>query len=152
MVAASGLALGAAFTGQVALEGVERWVAYGAAAAAWGIAALLMPPRLHPAIRYRVARWAAFRRYLSRTSMEDAPAGAVVLWERNLVWAVALGLGEAVERQIAGRLPPSMLSLLWTWTPSGWGWLSALPVQDLARYVQQTMPSMRGIRWPGSQP
>jgi hypothetical protein len=151
MILATAFAFSAAVIGQLALEGTERLIAYATAAAGWGAAALLMPRRLHPALRERVARWRAFRRYLSRTSLEDAPAGAVVLWERHLVWAVALGLGDQVERQVAGRIPPSMLSLLWTWTPSGWGWITALPVQDLARYVQGSMPSLGGIRWPGAR-
>lgn len=54
----------------------------------------------------RAAEWKAFARKLRDFSqMEDAPIGHLVLWERYLVYAVALGLPTEVVRGLAMRVP-----------------------------------------------
>ena len=53
-----------------------------------------------------MARWWAFRRYLVRfSSLPEAPAAAIVIWEQYLVYAVALGAGRQVEKQVRAVLP-----------------------------------------------
>ena len=62
--------------------------------------------RRTPAGRRRLAEWAAVERFLRDFSeLEDAPVGHVVLWERYLVYAVALGVTAAVARALAARIP-----------------------------------------------
>jgi uncharacterized membrane protein YgcG len=88
---------------------VSRWVA-----------GLFMPARLPESLRQRVARWAAFRRFLKEFStFEDAPALAVVVWERYLVYAVALDVAGRVEKQVREILPPEDVPEPWPGAPRG---------------------------------
>ncbi|MGH2724330.1 MAG: DUF2207 family protein [Actinomycetota bacterium] len=95
------------------------------AALSWLVAARLMPPRLPGRLRERVARWKAFRRFLKRFStLEDAPALAVIVWERHLVYATALGVADEVEKQVRALVPAGELSEPWPGAPpgdEGWG-------------------------------
>lgn len=62
------------------------------------------------AMRTRVAQWSAFRRFLQRfSSLEDAPALAVVVWERYLVYGAALGVADRVEKQVRALVPEERL-------------------------------------------
>ncbi|MGH2692368.1 MAG: DUF2207 family protein, partial [Actinomycetota bacterium] len=80
----------------------------------------LIPSRLPQAMRERVAKWAAFRRYLKEFStFEDAPAAAVTIWEHYLVYAVALGVADEVEEQVRGLVPAEQLPQPWPGAPSG---------------------------------
>ena len=82
---------------------VSRWVA-----------GPFMAARLPENLRERVARWAAFRRFLKEFStFEDAPALAVVIWERYLVYAVALDVAGRVEKQVREILPPEDVPEPW---------------------------------------
>lgn len=84
------------------------------------IAGRLMPTRLSETLRDRVARWAAFRRFLRDfSSFEDAPALAVIVWERYLVDAVALGVADRVEEQVKELLAPQDIPEPWPGAPRG---------------------------------
>ena len=86
----------------------------------WIVALRSMTPRLPPDLRERVARWRAFRRFLLEfSSLPQAPALAVVIWERYLVYASALGVADEVERQIADLVPPEELPSPWRGAPRG---------------------------------
>jgi uncharacterized membrane protein YgcG len=88
---------------------VSRWVAGG-----------FMPARLPPQLRARVARWAAFRRFLKEFStFDDAPALAVIVWERYLVYAVALDVAGRVEKQVREILPEEEIPEPWPGAPTG---------------------------------
>jgi len=89
-------------------------------AVSWLVAARLMPARLPAQLRERVARWAAFRRFLKEFStFEDAPALAVVIWERYLVYAVALDVADRVEKQVREIIPPEEIPEPWPGAPRG---------------------------------
>ena len=84
------------------------------------IAGRLMPARLPSKLRERVANWAAFRRFLKEFStLDDAPALAVVIWERYLVYAVALGVAGRVEKQVRELLPAEAIPEPWPGAPQG---------------------------------
>ncbi|CAA9266062.1 MAG: hypothetical protein AVDCRST_MAG50-3144 [uncultured Acidimicrobiales bacterium] len=54
----------------------------------------------------RAAELDALERFLRDFSqLEDAPVGHLILWERYLVYAVALGVADEVARALAMRLP-----------------------------------------------
>jgi hypothetical protein len=94
------------------------------AALSWFVAARLMPPRLPDRLRKRVAGWKAFRRFLKRFStLPEAPALAVVIWERYLVYATALGVADRVEKQVRALVPAEDLAEPWPGAPPGdQGW------------------------------
>ncbi|MGH2687162.1 MAG: DUF2207 family protein, partial [Actinomycetota bacterium] len=84
------------------------------------IAKRLMPPRLSKNMRERVARWGAFRRFLTEFStLPEAPTLAVIIWEHYLVYAVALGVADEVEDQVRGLVPAERLPEPWPGAPSG---------------------------------
>jgi uncharacterized membrane protein len=63
--------------------------------------------RRTPAGAQRLAEWQAFKRFLKDFSqLEDAPVGHLILWERYLVYAVALGVTAEVARALAAKIPP----------------------------------------------
>jgi uncharacterized membrane protein YgcG len=79
-----------------------------------------MERRVTPEYRERVARWKAFRRFLRRfSSLPDAPAMAVVIWERYLAYAVALGVADQVEKQVKALVPEEELPSPWANGPAG---------------------------------
>ena len=92
------------------------------AVVAWLIALRFMPERLDLSSRRRVQSWGAFRRFLKEfSSLPEAPALAVVIWERYLVYATALGVADEVERQVRGLVPPQELPAPMPGVPSGVG-------------------------------
>ena len=59
--------------------------------------------------RQRLAEWEAFERFLRDFSqLEEAPVGHLILWERYLVYAVALGVTAGVARALAAKIPPEV--------------------------------------------
>lgn len=87
---------------------------------AWLIGGRLLRPRPPAAVRERIGRWASFRRFLRDfSSLPEAPALAVVIWERYLVYATALGVADEVEKQVRGLVPPEELSAPWRGGPAG---------------------------------
>jgi uncharacterized membrane protein len=108
---------GALFEGLVGPRGLLLSVV--ALLSRW-IAGRFIPARLPARLRERVARWAAFRRFLTEFStFEDAPALAVVIWERYLVYAVALDVADRVEKQVRELLPPEDVPEPWPGAPRG---------------------------------
>ena len=84
------------------------------------IAHVLIRPRIGREFRERVAGWRAFRRFLTEfSSLPEAPALAVVIWERYLVYATALGVADEVEKQVKALIPPEELPRPWEGAPSG---------------------------------
>jgi uncharacterized membrane protein YgcG len=86
----------------------------------WIVALRLMPERLDPDLRTRIAGWKAFRRFLREFStLPDAPALAVVVWEQYLVLATALDVARKVEKQVKALLPPAEVPSPLPGIPSG---------------------------------
>lgn len=84
------------------------------------VALRLITPRIPAGERERIARWAAFRRFLRTFStLDEAPVLAVVVWERYLVLATALGVADEVERQVREIVPPEQLPSPWRGAPPG---------------------------------
>jgi uncharacterized membrane protein len=87
------------------LKGVALAGACVLTAIALGFGTLLLRSRT-PEGAQRAAEWKAFKRKLRDFSqMEEAPIGHLVLWERYLVYAVALGVSEHLARALAARIP-----------------------------------------------
>lgn len=62
--------------------------------------------RRTPAGAQRTAEWEAFERFLRHFSqLEDAPVGHLALWERYMVYAVALGVADEVAEGLQARIP-----------------------------------------------
>jgi len=79
-----------------------------------------MPSRLPATLRERLARWGAFRRYLTDFStFQDAPTAAITIWEHYLVYAVALGVADEVEEQVRALVPAERLPEPWPGAASG---------------------------------
>ncbi|HEX6262566.1 MAG TPA: DUF2207 domain-containing protein [Actinomycetota bacterium] len=91
-------------------------------AISWVISSSFLRPYPSNAMRRRIARWQAFRRFLRTFStLEDAPTLAVIVWERYLVYAVALGVADRVEKQVRGLIPEErMAELAPEGVPSTW--------------------------------
>ena len=84
------------------------------------VAHVLIRPRLGVEYRERMARWRAFRRFLRGfSSLPEAPALAVVIWEHYLVYAVALGVAKEVEKQVKALVPAEHLPSPWHGAPAG---------------------------------
>jgi hypothetical protein len=84
------------------------------------VAVRFMPYQPPAAFRVRLARWASFRRFLvSHADLDDAPALAVTVWERYLVYASALQAAEEVQGQVRRVVPLSQLVIPWLGAPSG---------------------------------
>jgi len=107
---------------------------------------VLMPRQLPRAVRVRLARWRAFRRYLREfASLPEAPAAAVIVWERYLVYAVALDIAGEVEDQVREVLPDRKVASMAGGGPLrflGLGWLGMLTNPLTAT---QLAPAMRSL-------
>lgn len=80
--------------------------AVGILSAILQMGATLALGRRTPAGVQRVAEWRAFRRFLlDFANLREAPVGHLHLWERYLVYSVALGLSPDVAKGIAMKLP-----------------------------------------------
>ena len=90
-------------------------------------------------MRVHLQRWLAFRRYLKRfRSVRDAPANGVVIWERYLELAAALGVAGRVEREIRAINAASSLPSPWHGAPDGFTGLTWL--RHLWRHGPISMP------------
>lgn len=86
----------------------------------WLVSLGFLPPRLPPDLRERFGQWKAFRRFLKTfATLDDAPALAVIVWEQYLVYAVALGVADEVEKQVRALVPEEALAAPWPGAPSG---------------------------------
>lgn len=102
--------------GSALLINVGIW---GAVLVGFPVAAAI-PPRLPPEVRLRVERWRGYRRFLKKfSSLPDAPALAVLIWEQHLEYAVALDVAKRVLSQIRAVVPAERLAAAWPGGPSG---------------------------------
>ena len=111
---------GAVVSGVTVPLGPGRILLFAICILAGLVAVRLMPYQPPAAFRVRLARWASFRRFLvSHADLDDAPALAVTVWERYLVYASALQAAEEVQGQVRRVLPLSQLVIPWLGAPSG---------------------------------
>jgi uncharacterized membrane protein len=90
------------------------------------VALIKIHARLGLEDRTRVKRLEAFRTYLKDFSdLPNAPALAVVIWERYLEWAVALGVADEVEKQVKALVPVESLRAPIRGAPTGLAGLTA---------------------------
>jgi uncharacterized membrane protein YgcG len=109
-VVAIGAALYGVWTAVWGLGGSIGWLLVPVGLVSLVVALRLIPARLGLEDRTRVQRLAAFRRYLRDFSdLPNAPALAVVVWDRYLEWAVALDVADEVERQVTALVPVESL-------------------------------------------
>ncbi|MGE5460786.1 MAG: DUF2207 family protein, partial [Solirubrobacterales bacterium] len=143
--------------GDARLESTTAFILAGAAAgygiwtAAWGLggpvgwwlvpaavvclmpALRAIPARVDRPLRERIAKLAAFRRYLLHFSdLPNAPALAVVIWDEYLEWAVALGVAGQVEKQVRALIPVEQLRSPIPGGPSGLQGVNALHAMYVA--------------------
>jgi uncharacterized membrane protein len=153
-VATTALGLGGIALGLVLLvvTGPLGWVVAGVALGGMIAAHVAIPARPGPEFRERIARWSSFRRFLKRfSSLPDAPALAVVIWEHYLVYATALGAARTVEKQVKALIPAQELPSPWPGAPAGvhsLGWVAAFhastPTQVAAWVMPQATSSSSG--------
>ncbi|MBW3537546.1 MAG: DUF2207 domain-containing protein [Actinobacteria bacterium] len=78
--------------------------------------ATLWVGRRSPRGTRRATEWKAFRRFLlDFSNMRSAPSGHLGLWERYLVYSVALGISEDVSKGIAMKIPVEQQSSFAGW-------------------------------------
>jgi len=88
---------------------------------------LSVPPKLSPELRERMLPWRAFRNYLKEfSSLPDAPALAVIIWEQYLEYATALGVAKEVAKQVGSLVPAERLPAPWPGAPSNFTSLALL--------------------------
>jgi uncharacterized membrane protein len=116
------------------------------------IAHILIKPRIGEQGRERMAKWRAFRRFLTEfSSLPEAPTMAVVIWEQYLVYATALGVADQVEKQVKALIPPEELPSPWQGAPSGVNALSfvhsfnTVPVHSAASVAPPSTSTSSGI-------
>ena len=125
-VVAVGGALYGIWTAVWGLGGRVGWWLVPVGAVSLILALRLIPARLGVEDRTRVLRLAAFRRYLRDFSdLPNAPALAVVIWDRYLEWAVALDVADEVEEQVRTHVPVDSLRSPIPGGPSGLAGLNA---------------------------
>jgi uncharacterized membrane protein YgcG len=114
----------------------------------WIASAIAIRSRLKPELRERMARWRAFRRFLKKfSSLPDAPAMAVIIWERYLVYATALGVAKTVEKQVKALVPPEELPPPFPGAPPGMGgyqW-NAVFIRSISTHESTTTAAALGI-------
>jgi uncharacterized membrane protein YgcG len=114
----------------------------------WVASAIAIRSRLKPELRERMARWRAFRRFLEKfSSLPDAPAMAVIIWERYLVYATALGVAKTVEKQVKALVPPEELPPPFPGAPPGMGgyqW-NAVFISSIHTHESSTTAAALGI-------
>ena len=91
----------------------------GGVALAWAAVQLALTPLLRqrsPLGHQRYLEWKGVRKFLHDFSqLADAPVGHLVLWERYLVYAAALGVSEELVRGLAARIPPEEQTAFAPW-------------------------------------
>ncbi len=93
----------------------------------WVVVRRAIPRWVEGPEREAMAQWAAFRRHLKRfSSLRDAPATAVVIWEQYLAFATALGVADRVRKQVRAIVPAEDLPSPWPGAPPGIIGLQAL--------------------------
>jgi uncharacterized membrane protein len=141
----------------VGVAGVANLVLTGMAVIVSGIvqvAATILLRRRTPAGRQRLEEWEAVERFLRDFSqLEDAPVGHLVLWERYLVYAVALGVTAQVARALAARIPAEVAANqgFATWYHGSHGGVGALDsIGSLADFSSSFGPTIVAAAQPPS--
>jgi uncharacterized membrane protein len=125
-IVAIGAALYGIWTAAVGLGGPIGWWLLPVSIVSLVVALRLIPARLGLEDRTRVMRLGAFRRYLRDFSdLPNAPALAVVIWDRYLEWAVALDVADEVEKQVRAFVPVESLRSPIPGGPAGLAGLNA---------------------------
>jgi uncharacterized membrane protein len=97
---------------------LRLWV-IGGVAVAWAAIQIALTPLLRqrsPEGQVRYLQWRGVRNYLRDFSqLADAPVGHLVLWERYLVYAAALGVSEELAQGLAVHLPPEQRAAFAPW-------------------------------------
>jgi hypothetical protein len=97
-----------------------RWAVITVGALGWLVTAWVVPAHLPRDLRVRLQVWLAFRRHLKEfTSLRDAPAEGIVIWERYLAYAAALGVADRIRGEIHGLNATSRLPAPWHGAPEG---------------------------------
>jgi uncharacterized membrane protein len=111
----SAVVVGAAGVGALALR---VWV-IGGIAVGWAALQVALTPLLRqrsPEGQVRYLQWRGVRNYLHDFSrLAEAPVGHLVLWERYLVYAAALGVSEELAEGLAVHLPPEERATFAPW-------------------------------------
>ena len=98
--------------------GVKAWVP-GGIAIGWAGLALALTPLLRqrsPEGTQRFLEWKGVQKYLHDFSqLADAPVGHLILWERYLVYAAALGVSEQLAVGLAARIPAEQQTSFAPW-------------------------------------
>ncbi len=98
--------------------GVKAWVP-GGVAIGWAGLALALTPLLRQRSAegtQRFLEWKGVQKYLHDFSqLADAPVGHLILWERYLVYAAALGVSEQLAAGLAARIPAEEQSNFAPW-------------------------------------
>jgi Predicted membrane protein (DUF2207) len=154
--------LGFVVLGAVAAVVLHRpgfWWSIVGGALLWGLARYILPPRYDAGTRRRLARWRAFRRFLLEfSSLPEAPALAVTIWERYLIDAAALGVAARVVEQVRAVAPGAGLASPWAGGPAGAAGLAAAATMaavagsglSLVSPGSSTGGSGSGSSWSGS--
>jgi uncharacterized membrane protein len=125
-VVAVGAAVYGIWTAVWGLGGSIGWLLVPVSLASLVVALRVIPAKLGLEDRTRVQRLAAFRRYLRDFSdLPNAPALAVVVWDRYLEWAVALDVADEVEKQVRALVPVETLRSPIPGGPTGLAGLNA---------------------------
>jgi uncharacterized membrane protein YgcG len=118
LIGLGGIVLGG--VGVEILGGPQALILIPVSLAGMILAHVLIRPRVAAPFRERVARWRSFRTFLKRfSSLSDAPALAVVIWESYLVYATALEVADLVEKQVKALVPAEELPEPWPGAPRG---------------------------------
>lgn len=81
------------------------WVAVAAGPVLFALGSRLLMNRTHAGVE-AAAKANGLKRYLKNFSqLDEAPVGHLILWERYLVYAVALGVSAELVRGLATRVP-----------------------------------------------
>jgi uncharacterized membrane protein len=97
---------------------LRLWV-IGGVAIAWAAVQIALTPLLRqrsPEGQVRYLQWRGVRNYLHDFSqLADAPVGHLVLWERYLVYAAALGVSDELAQGLAVHVPPEQRATFAPW-------------------------------------
>ena len=149
LIAVAVIALGA-----LALS-VEAYVGFaGIVSGVLQLPATVLLRRRTPAGRQRLAEWDAVERFLRDFSqLEEAPVGHLILWERYLVYAVALGVTAQVARALAAKIPAEVAAQqgFATWYHGSHGGVGALDsIGSLAEFSNSFGPVIVAAAQPPS--
>ena len=124
------------------------WFGVGAAVALFAVGSQVLGNRTQAGVE-AAAKAAGLKKFLKDFSMlEDAPVGHLILWERFLVYAVALGVSHELIQGLAARLPALLNDPnfgVWYVGPHGrWDGFDQIQHTTAASYVTASTPNSSG--------